>query len=119
MYVMLCLYVFVYLYNLYNENIKYLSWIYSTCRFSQLFDLEMSLRQIFCRISLAKWSDMCVRELRIFIALCAAAFLSRVSFKRIWARWEMVERRKEKNNVKETKKRQRGKKRTRKNIVQI
>lgn len=57
---------------------------YSTCRFSQLFDLLMSLRQIFCKISLAKFSDMCVRELRIFMALWAAAFLSRVSFKRIY-----------------------------------
>lgn len=57
---------------------------YSTCRFSQLLDLVMSLRQIFCKISLAKWSDMCVRELRIFIAFCAAAFLSRVSFRRIY-----------------------------------
>lgn len=56
---------------------------YRTCRFSQLFDLLMSLRQIFCKISLAKFSDMCVRELRIFMALWAAAFLSRVSFKRI------------------------------------
>lgn len=43
----------------------------------------MSLRQIFDKISFAKWSDMCVRELRIFVAFWAAAFLSRVSFKRI------------------------------------
>lgn len=57
--------------------------LYSTWRFSQLLDFVMSLRQIFCKISLAKWSDMCVRELRIFMAFWAAAFLSRVSFRRI------------------------------------
>lgn len=72
---------------------------YKTCRFSQLLDLVMSLRQIFDKISFAKWSDMCVRELRIFVAFWAAAFLSRVSFKRIcvnakrtsigWAQHEM------------------------------
>lgn len=63
---------------------------YRTCRFSQLFDLLMSLRQIFCKISLAKFSDMCVRELRIFIAPWAAAFLSRVSFKRIYVCMHMI-----------------------------
>lgn len=57
---------------------------YRTCKFSQLFDLVMSLRHIFCKISFAKWSDMCVFELRIFIALCAAAFRSRVSLSLIW-----------------------------------
>lgn len=41
----------------------------------------MSLRQIFCRISLAKCREMCVLELRIFVELLAA-FLSRVSFSR-------------------------------------
>lgn len=67
-----CLYIHIFIY------------FYRTCRFSQLFDLLMSLRQIFCKISLAKFSDMCVRELRIFMALWAAAFLSRVSFRRIY-----------------------------------
>lgn len=69
-------------------------YVYRTCRFSQLFDLVMSLRQIFCKISLAKWSDMCVRELRIFMACWAATFFSRVSFKRIY--WWAEEKRERK-----------------------
>jgi len=56
-------------------------YLYSTCRFSQLFDLEMSLRQIFCSSSLAKCSDMWVREVFIFEAV---AFFSRFSFRRIY-----------------------------------
>lgn len=55
---------------------------YKTCKFSQLFDLEMSLKQIFCSISLARCSDMCVFELRILLAACCA-FFSRVSLRRI------------------------------------
>lgn len=59
--------------------------LYSTWRFSQLFDLVMSswLKQIFCKISFAMCSEECVLEFFIFEEDC---FFSRVSFKRILRR---------------------------------
>lgn len=78
---------FLYINEIYINRINYISYslLYNTCRFSQLFDLDISLRQIFCRISLAKRKDKQVLDVfKRFKFNVVVFFLTRCSFKRIY-----------------------------------